>query len=220
MEGLGEKRAVNPPVWRSGAILAVMAAICTGLVALTYRATEARIAANDKALLEESLLPVLAGVAFDSDVVGSITIIEPPHELPGDEPVMVYRVFSGGTPAAALFVVTAPDGFAGPIRLLIGVRLDGKITGIRVLEHRETPGIGDRIDLDNSDWILRFAGTSLEAPPRELWAIESDGGVIDHWTGASVTPRAVVRAIKQTLLFFEANADSVFPTAQEEAGTP
>lgn len=218
MDEIGEIRAVKPPFWRSGLILAAMAAICTSLVALTHRTTEARIEANERALLQASLRPALADLAFDSDLVASILEIAPPHDLPGDQPVQVYRAWSGDSPVAALFVVTAPDGFVGPIKLLVGVTVDGTITGVRVLEHRETPGIGDLIDSSRSDWIFQFDGASLAAPPRERWAIERDDGDFDQLTGASVTPRAVVKAIRETLLYFEANKEAVF-AATEDSGT-
>lgn len=217
MDELGEVRAVKPPVWQSGAILAVMAAICTSLVALTYRSTEARIDANNRALLQQSLAPALSGRNFDNNLIGSRISIPPPHELPGTDIAEVYRATLGGEPVAALFVVSAPGGFVGPIRLLIGVDAAGTVTGVRVLQHRETPGIGDLIDSTRSDWILQFDGTSIDAPPQERWAIKVDGGDFDQLTGASVTPRAVVNGILETLLYFGANRDKIFVT-QSDAG--
>lgn len=210
MDELGEVRAVKPPVWQSGAILAVMAAICTSLVALTYSTTEERIEANDRAILQQSLAPVLSGRHFDNDLVMSGVTMPPPHDLPGNEAAEIYRAFAGDAPVAALFVVSAPDGFVGPIRLLIGIDTAGTITGVRVLQHRETPGIGDLIDSRRSDWIFQFDGTSLSAPPQERWAIKGDGGDFDQLTGASVTPRAVVKAILETLVYFDANRERVF----------
>jgi len=206
-----------PAIWKSGLILAVMAAVCTGLVAVTYHQTAPRIAANERAYLEQSLQPALAGISYDSNVADSAFTIPDPHELPGNEPVTVYRAFQSGEPVAALFVVTAPDGFSGPIRLLVGVAADGTVSGVRVLQHKETPGLGEFIDQSRSDWILQFAGTSLRDPAPAMWAIRRDAGAFDQLTGASVTPRAVVKAVKETLLYFEANRDSVFST--ENPGT-
>jgi electron transport complex protein RnfG len=118
---------------------------------------------------------------------------------------------------AVLFVVTATDGFAGPIKLLIGVNFDGVVTGVRALEHKETPGIGDGIDVSRSDWIYIFAGTSLEAPARAAWAIKRDGGAFDQLTGASVTSRAVVNAVDLTLRYVEVNREQIF-AARADSG--
>jgi electron transport complex protein RnfG len=200
----------KPPIWSSAVILAVLAAICTALVAITQRTTAPRIAANAQAHLEQSLAPVLAGLTYDGKLSESTITIPLPHGLPGNEPVSVYRVFADARPVAALFVVTARDGFTGPIKLLIGIAAAGSITGVRVLEHRETPGLGDLIDSSRSDWVLQFSGTSLLNPQPSRWAIRRDGGDFDQLTGASITPRAVVKAIKETLIYFDAHLDEVF----------
>lgn len=207
------------PIWKSGVTLAIVAAFCTSLVALTWQLTADRIEENKKEWLERSLQPALAGLFFDSPVTESMITVPPPHELPGSDAAIIYRVYAGETPVAALFVVSARDGYAGPIRLLIGIALDGEVTGIRVLEHRETPGLGDRIDTSKSDWVLQFDGHSLRNPEPAKWAIKGDGGQFDQLTGASVTPRAVIRAIKQTLTYFDTNRVAVFaaPAALDEA---
>ena len=192
------------PVWSAGLILAVIAAVCTALVALTFSVTRARIAANEQAWLEQSLKPALAGVEYDNNLTESILTIGLPHELPGKEPVIVYRARYEDQPVAALFVVTAVDGFSGPIRLLVGIDSDGGVTAARVLRHRETPGLGDFIDSSKSGWIDQFEGKSLSAPDVLHWSLARDGGEFDQVTGASVTSRAVVKAIKETWLVFEA----------------
>ena len=200
----------------SALTLIVLAAVCILLVASTYQATRERIAANEQAYLEQSLKPVLEGIEYDGTLSDSTKIIEPPHTLPGDEPVTVYRVYADGAPIAALFVVTAKDGYSGPIHLLIGIDASGTVNRARVLEHRETPGLGDQIDSAKSDWIEQFNRTSLADPSTDLWLIKRDGGEFDQLTGASITPRAVVKAIKETLLYFESHSDTVFaPTASE-----
>ena len=126
---------------KTGVTLAAIAAICTALVAATYQMTEERIAANEKALLEQSLQPALGGIAFDGSVSESRIVLQPPHELPGNDPAIIYRVYAEEQPVAALFAVTARDGFSGPIRILVGVEFDGKISGVRILQHRNTgPG--------------------------------------------------------------------------------
>lgn len=200
------------PVWKSGVVLAVIAALCTSLVALTWQLTAERIVANEKEWLERSLQPALAGLFFDSSVTESMITLPPPHELPGTETAIIYRIYAGDEAVAALFVVSARDGYAGPIRLLIGITMDGTVTGVRVLQHRETPGLGDRIEITKSEWVLQFDGHSLLDPVPGRWAIKGDGGQFDQLTGASVTPRAIIKAIKATLVYFDDNRDAIFKT--------
>jgi electron transport complex protein RnfG len=195
---------------KTGFTLALIAAICTALVAVTFHLTKERIVANEKALLEQSLQPALAGVVYDSSVSESRLILPPPHDLPGNEVAIIYRVFAEDKPVAALFVVSARDGYSGAIRILVGVDFDGTVTGIRILQHRETPGLGDKIDSSRSDWVFQFDGHSLTNPEVSGWSIRSDGGEFDQLTGASVTPRAVIKAIRETLLYFNARRDEIF----------
>jgi len=197
-------------IFASAATLTLIAAICTALVAATYQLTTSRISANQQAFLEQSLEPALSGVSYDGSITASKLVIPAPHELPGSDAAVVYRAYAEGRPAAALFVVTARDGYSGPIRLLIGIRADGVVTAVRVLEHRETPGLGDRIDLSRSDWVKQFDDRSMINPNFGGWAIKRDGGEFDQLTGASITPRAVIKAISETLVYFDAHRDELF----------
>jgi len=209
---------VSGGVIKGGLTLAAMAAICTLLVAATYQLTAERIAANERAWLERSLEPALSGVFFEGSVTESKLVIPPPHDLPGNDTAIIYRVFAEGAPVAALFAVTARDGYSGPIRILVGAGIDGSVTGVRIVEHRETPGLGDRIDQSRSDWVYQFDGRSLADPVEARWLLEVDGGEFDQLTGASVTPRAVIKAIRDTLIYFDAHRDEIFtlPASQEE----
>ena len=206
-------------VVKSGATLTAIAALCTAMVAFTHDVTDERIAANDRAWLEQSLRPALGDLEFDSSLTDSKATIPAPHDLPGSDDAVVYRVYDGAMPVAALFAVTARDGYSGAIRLLVGIRADGTITGVRALSHRETPGLGDRIDSEKSDWIRQFAGRSLADPATSGWRISRDGGEFDQMTGASVTPRAVVKAVRETLQYFMANDAALFamPADGQEA---
>jgi len=203
-------------VIKGGATLGVIAALCTTLVALTFAVTEERIEANEQAWLERSLQPALSGLFFDSGVTESMITIPPPHDLPGSEAAIVYRVYAETSPVAALFVVSARDGYAGPIRLLVGIDIQGAVTGVHVLEHRETPGLGDRVESDKSDWVRQFDERSLIDPMIKGWAIKRDGGQFDQLTGASVTPRAIVKAIKETLLYFDSHRDEIFAMTEQQ----
>ncbi len=209
----------NTTVIRSGVTLAVIGAICTALVAFTYQSTVQRIEANEKAWLERSLQPALSGLFYDSGVTESKIILPPPHDLPGSDAAIVYRVYAESEPVAALFVISARDGYAGPIRILVGIDTTGQVTGVQVLEHRETPGLGDRVESGKSDWVQQFNGRSLLEPEPAGWRIKSDGGQFDQLTGASVTPRAVIKAVKETLLYFDLHTDEIFANPPSETGT-
>ena len=111
----------------------------------------------------------------------------------------------------------APDGYNGSIRLLVAINLDSTLAGVRVVQHRETPGLGDAIDAQRSDWILGFDGKSLTTPPRKDWKVKRDGGDFDQFTGATITPRAVVKAVKKALLYFQANGHGLFEHNPDQA---
>lgn len=203
---------------RAGATLAVIATICTAMVGGTWQLTRDRIEANEQAYLEQSLAPALSGLFYDSGVSESKITIAAPHGLPGAEDAIVYRVFAEGAPVAALFVVSARDGYAGPIRLLVGVGVDGGVSGVRVLAHRETPGLGDRVETSKSDWVMQFNGRSLTSPEPAAWKIKRDGGQFDQLTGASVTPRAIVKAVRETLRYFKDNQEAIFSAPPDDRG--
>ena len=204
------------PVWQGGLILAALAAFCTAAVAVTHRLTHPLILANEQAFLEASLRPVLGGIEYRESLTRSRLQLPAPHGLPGSGDALVYRIYADEQPAAALFVVSAREGFAGPIRLLIGVRIDGRVTAVRVLQHRETPGLGDMIESGKSDWLLQFSDASLVSPPLDAWGIRRDGGEFDQLTGASITPRAVVKAVRDTLVYFGEQSDDLFAAAGDE----
>lgn len=210
-------RPASLPPWRTGLVLAVFAAVCAGSVSLTWELTRERIAENRAALRQQRFAPLLEGVAWDRITLDDPLRFEPPHELPGRQPALIYRALDGGRTSAWIFEVSA-DGYSGYIRLLIGLRPDATITAVRVLEHRETPGLGDAIEASRSDWIRRFAGLSLGDPPADQWALRRSGGRFEQFTGATITPRAVVRAVKSTLIYFAAHREDLEKRVQEEAG--
>ena len=111
---------------------------------------------------------------------------------------------------AIVFDHVAPDGYNGDIHLLTGILADGRISGVRVVSHKETPGLGDPIELDRSDWILAFTSRSLEDPGPEAWGVRRDGGIFDQFTGATITPRAVVEAVQRVLEYHQANRDALY----------
>ncbi len=191
--------------------LFLFAAIGTALVAVTFDNTHERIAANEREALLRSLHELIPPERHDNDIFTDIINVTDP-DLGGDEPVPVYRARKDGWPVAAVLSAVAPDGYSGAIRLLVGINLDGTLAGVRVLSHRETPGLGDAIEARRSDWILGFDGRSLNNPEQKLWAVKRDGGVFDQFTGATITPRAVVKAVKKSLIYFQHNRQRLFET--------
>ncbi len=190
-------------------ILAGFALIGTGLVAITYTGTKDTIAEAQRAALEASLNQLVPADRYDNRVVEDrIEVVA--TELGTDEPVVFYRARKNGQPVALFATLVAPDGYSGPIQMLIGVYADGTLAGVRVLAHKETPGLGDGIEERRSLWIRAFTGKSLANPTPEHWKVKRDGGVFDQFTGATITPRAVVKATGRFLGYFEGHREALF----------
>ena len=119
------------------------------------------------------------------------------------QPMTVYRALAKGQVTGVAYEIHG-SGYAGQIKLMLGVAADGKVLGVRVLAHKETPGLGDKIEVKKGDWIQRFTGLALGDPPVEKWKVKKDGGEFDQFTGATITPRGVVGAIRDGLAFFTA----------------
>ena len=169
-----------------------------GLLTLIHALAAERIAANHRQALLQSLYAVVPAASFDNAVLDDAIILDD-ERLGGREPVTVYRARQGGQPVAAIFTAMAPDGYNGSIQLLAAIRPDGILAGVSVLEHHETPGLGDRIESGKSAWLQGFVGRSLQNPPDSGWGVKRDGGVFDQFTGATITPRAVVKAVQRAL---------------------
>ena len=204
----------------AGVVLAGFAASGVSLVALTHQATAQRIAANERWAMLHKMHAILPDDRFDNDILNDYVLVHD-RDLLGADPIRVYRARKQGKPAALILTPVVPSGYGGPIDLLVSVYTDGTLGGVRVLEHHETPGLGDRIDEDKSDWILGFTGKSLGNPPESQWKVKKDGGVFDQFTGATITPRSVVKAVKNALIYVKQHQKALFsaPSAatKEEA---
>lgn len=194
----------------AGGLLALFAVLGAGLVAVTEDATRERIQSNEREYLLRSLNDVLPADHYDNVLFEDTIEVIDAELLGSDQSITVYRGRLGAAPVAAILTPVAPDGYSGPIKLLVGVDYDGTLTGVRVVAHRETPGLGDAIEAERSDWIRRFDGLSLGNPPQSAWMVRRDGGDFDQFTGATVTPRAVVKAVRNTLLYFAQYRDELF----------
>jgi len=209
-----------PSVVAAAKALAIFSLTATGLVALVHQGTRERIADNQRATLLHTLQNLVPAGRYDNDLLADAIEVTDAR-LDPQRPVAVYRARKAGKPVAAVFAPSAPDGYSGEIRLLVAVEANGTLAGVRVIAHRETPGLGDPIDENKSDWILRFAGLSLHNPPAASWKVRRDGGAFDQFTGATVTPRAVVKAVRATLEHFAAHpADLFAEKAQTDVDAP
>lgn len=193
---------------RAGLQLGLAALVATALLAGTYFLTRDRIRAAEHQARMQALEVVLPPDRYDNDLLDDTVQVQAPAWL-GAEATTVYRASRAGEPSALVFETVAPDGYGGPIRLLVAVSHDGVVLGVRVTAHQETPGLGDPIEADRSDWITRFRGRALGDPPAAGWAVRKDGGVFDQFAGATVTPRAVVRAVHRALQFVARHGDQV-----------
>lgn len=195
-------------------ILAGFATIGVGLVAVTYSSTKDIIAEERRAALEASLNQLVPADRYDNRVVDDHIEVVAPEWLGTDQPVTVYRARKNGQPVALFATPVAPDGYSGPIQLLIGIYADGTLAGVRVLAHKETPGLGDGIEEKRSSWILALTGKSLDNPKPAGWKVKKDGGTFDQFTGATVTPRAVVKAVYKFLDYFQGHHAALFAPAK------
>jgi len=199
--------------------LLVVTAIAAGSAALvtgSWELSKDRIAANQRARLLESLSSVLDPALIGRDLDPVLIDAQDPDLLGSEGPVDVFVPVDGTTPLAVIFASVAPDGYNAPINLLIGISVaTGEVTGVRAVFHRETPGLGDQMDIAKSDWILQFDGRSLSNPDITGWAVTQDEGMFDSITGATVTARAVVRAVHDTLRYFERHREEILARARE-----
>jgi electron transport complex protein RnfG len=195
------------PTWVHATILGVFCAGFGVALALTDDVTKAPI--KDRALEDKmnSLGQVIPRSIHDNNpVTDTVKLPNPNAGGHGGGETEVYRATKDGKIAAVAYEYIANGGYGGPIRLMLGVAPDGKLLGVRVISHKETPGLGDKIDAAKTDWITRFTGLGLGNPPVDKWKVKKDGGQFDQFSGATITPRAVVGGIRQGLEFFAANS--------------
>jgi len=203
---------------RAAAVLVAAGTVAVGLVALVHDLAEPRIEASRQAQHLAQLTAILGDVTYDNDPLSDIVSVHDPELLGSEEPLVAHRVRRGGEAVAVLVNAVAPDGYAGPIRLIVAVDAQGRLLGVRVVEHRETPGLGDLIDERRSDWIHGFDGRSLGDPPVARWQVRKDGGDFDQFTGATITPRVIVRAVRGVLEYVARHHDELFGAAPAPGG--
>lgn len=183
--------------------ISIFAIVTAGLIALTQVSTKVQIAENERAQQAKALYEIIPANSIDNDLLHNQINIEAP-EL-GYAHAKAYQAIINDQVNAVILPVITPDGYSGDISLIVGINADASVAGVRVLSHKETPGLGDKVDLRKSDWILGFNQTSMQGADDKNWAVKKDGGQFDQFTGATITPRAIVIAVSRALQFFEKN---------------
>ncbi len=190
----------------SSAILMALAVCAAGLIAFMQFNVQDKIALEQRKVEESPLRAIVPRSKYNNQMLDD-TLPVSDHELLGlTQPEQIYIARQDGEAVAVILPVMANDSYSGePIKMQVGIFKDGSIAGVRVLTHTETPGLGDKIDANKSDWLLSFKEKSLVNPPSEQWAVKKDSGVFDQFTGATITPRAVVKGVYQALQYFKKN---------------
>lgn len=208
---------------KNGLLLALFALVSTFLVLAVEALTEDRIQQQLRQQTLRSLNEIIAPGLHDNDLYQSCRLLQA-DALGTEQPQPLYRAFVNQKPSALAAEVVAPNGYSGAIRLLIAIKPGGEILGVRTLEHQETPGLGDKIETSKSDWIHSFNGKVVRSEQDDRWAVQRDGGMFDQFTGATITPRAVVQAVKKATVFLSNQSEQLFsqtlPKCQTAADEP
>ncbi|MFN1534968.1 electron transport complex subunit RsxG [Vibrio jasicida] len=202
---------------KNGLTLAIFACATTGLVALTQYLTKDQIKLQEQKQLLSVLNQVIPEEMHDNNLVAACTMVSAP-DLGTVRSMPTYIATKDGKPTAMAIESIAPDGYNGEIKIITGIDNQGKILGTRILSHQETPGLGDKIDLRVTDWILSFTGKQVTESNWNSWRVRKDGGDFDQFTGATITPRAVVKAVRNTVNYVNKSRDEILNQPLDCAG--
>jgi len=204
---------------KNSLLLALFALVSAAVLAGLHESTKERINQQIRAASQRALFEIVPQSQHDNDLLGdTLPLPEDAWRALGlKQSGNMHIARKNGEIIAVILPTVAPDGYSGDISMIVGVNRDGSLAGVRVLVHHETPGLGDRIELKKSDWILGFAGKSLQNPAADHWKVKKDGGEFDQFTGATITPRAVVHQVKRVLEYVKAEEARLFPSAETTA---
>lgn len=200
---------------RTAAILFVFVIIFTGLLSGAYLWTKPAIEASATEEKMKLVNEVLPASEYDNALLTDTLSLPPTPELGLADSSTLYRARKAGQPVAAVFEAVAPDGYAGKIRLIIAIRADGQVAGVRVTQHRETPGLGDYVETKKDKnkahpWITQFTNMSLAKFNDKAWKLKKDGGSLEYHAGATITPRAIAKAVLKAVKWAETNRNQLF----------
>lgn len=212
------RRTMAKASLHTAANLLLFALVGTALLAYTYELTHGAIERS----IEQERLKLIAQIApptaYDNEIMKDTVQVAPDEMLGTDEPSVVYRGRLNGEPSIAILQAAAP-GYSGRTRLIVAIHRDGRIGGVRVVSHSETPGLGDYIEIAKSDWITGFDGASLENTRQSEWKVKKDGGKFDYRAGATITPRSIVKAVHRALQYYALHRDELFRESTTPAAT-
>lgn len=200
----------------NGRVLGLFALITSLLLAGTHLATKDKIADSQRRAAQKALLEIIPEERHDNDILTD-TLSIPQHywsTLGLEKGGELHLARKNGNVIALIVPTVAPDGYSGAIEMIVGINLDGKIAGVRILNHNETPGLGDKVELKKSPWVLSFDGRSIGSPPAERWKVKKDKGDFDQFTGATITPRAIVAQVARTLLYLSEDKNRILKASQ------
>jgi len=195
---------------RNTFLLAAFAVICTGSVAVVNVFTQPLIAQQEQKALLKTLNQLIPETLYDNDIVASCFSVTDQSLLGSAQPQQVFISKKGDRPTALLLETTTMSGYSGQINLVVGIYENGKIAGVRVIQHSETPGLGDKVQTNKSDWIYSFNDKFYQKAQKSRWDVTKNGGDFDAFTGATITPRAVIFAVKDALIYFQNNKEKLF----------
>ncbi|MBT8131137.1 MAG: electron transport complex subunit RsxG, partial [Gammaproteobacteria bacterium] len=201
---------IKPATLPASLLLLLVASAIAVMTTWAWDATSVSISNNERNYRLRALNEIVPASRYDNNLFADTISVRDPELLGPPDKVTAYRARKDGLPVAVIITAVAPKGYSAAIKLMVGINFDGTIAGVRVSDHRETRGLGDQIEIENSDWITKFDQRSLGDPARQAWAVQRDGGVFDQISGATITPRAIVRAVRDALIYFEANRDTLF----------
>jgi len=197
---------------RNAMLLGLFAVICTGAIAVINLVTKPLILKQEQIALQNNINELITIDRYDNNIIDTCFLVVDENLLGNNTPKQVYVATKNDQPVAALIQTSTLKGYSGEIKLLVGIDSHGEITGVRVNSHTETPGLGDKIQTNKSDWILSFDGKTYQAEQDKIWDVKKDGGNFDAFTGATITPRAVIHSIKDALIYFQKNKQQLFST--------
>ncbi|WP_159819458.1 electron transport complex subunit RsxG [Colwellia sp. 20A7] len=207
-----KKSAFRLPIQKNSQILAIFAIVCTAIVGLVNELTKDRIQEQTQLQLLNTLHEIIEPSSYNNEITQDCVSVSSTLLGSSKNNNIVQKAYiarNNNSPVAVAITSTATDGYNGKIELIVAINIDNSISGVRVLKHQETPGLGDKVELKKSNWITTFNDKKLLSEQDKRWQVSKDGGVFDQFTGATITPRAVVKAVKNTLLFFTENKSTL-----------
>ncbi len=206
---------LSQAITKNGILLGLFAIAVAGTIALTEIGTREKRAESLRKVKSKALEQVIPSTLRDNALLDDWIDTHDKALLQLKKPQKIYIARKAGKITAFILPTRTPDGYGGAISSIVGIDTKGTIIGVRIISHTETPGLGDKIEIKKSDWVLSFNGKSMANTEKSLWAVKKDKGEFDQFTGATITPRAVVDSVYKAVQFFEANKNTLLTNASK-----